>query len=94
MGGGATVQHGRVTHGNKHVDGYVVVKSCIVVLCVEVINLLTCRIVYNGKVLIISEQLQILLIAFAGLWCVKFQNGRREDVSARFSYLQCSLIVL
>jgi hypothetical protein len=88
--GGATVQHGRVTHGNKHVDGYGAVKSCIIVLCVEENNLLTCRAVYNVNVLIISGQLQILLIAFAGLWCVQFENGRRENVSARFAHFRCS----
>jgi hypothetical protein len=56
--------------------------------------LLMCRVGYNVDVLIISGQLQILLIAFAGLWCVQLENGRREDVSARFAYLQCSRIVL
>ncbi len=90
--GGVTVQHGRSTHGNKHVDGYGAVKSCNIVICVEVINLLTCRVVYNVNVLIISGQLQILLIAFTGFWCVQFENGRRENVSARLFHLQCSRI--
>ncbi len=76
-GGGGTVQHGRVTHGNKNVDGCVVVKLCSGVLCEKMINLTTSRIVDTGIVLIISVQLQIILIELAGLWCDKCQNGRR-----------------
>jgi hypothetical protein len=90
--GGVTVQHGRSTHGNKHVDGYGAVKLCNIVICVEVINPLTCSVVYNVNVLIISGQLQILLIAFTGFWRVQFENGSRENVSARLFHLQCSQI--
>jgi hypothetical protein len=77
--GGTTVQHGRMTHGNKHVVEYGAVESSIIVQCAAVNNLLTCRAVYNVNVLIISGQLQIILIAFAGHWCVQCENGRREN---------------
>jgi hypothetical protein len=91
--GGTAVQHGRMTHGNRHVVEYGVVEPRISVNCEEVNNLLTCIAANKVIVLFISGQLQIIVIAFAGLWCAQCENGRRENVSARFAQSRCIRII-
>jgi hypothetical protein len=87
--GGDAVQHGRSTHGNIHVDGYGAVKECNRMKCVEVMY----SGVHDVNVLIISGQLQIILIELTRFWCAQIEDGSSENVSVRLFYLQCSRTV-
>jgi hypothetical protein len=93
VGGGTAVQHGTSTHGNRHVVEYCGVESRISVSREEVNKPLTVIVVDKVTMLLISGQLQIIIIAFDGHWCAESENGRRENVSARLVNLRCIRII-